>query len=157
MNEFMLLLIGESESGKSLIANYISEKYGIPILESYTTRPRRKRETSGHIFVTYDVYKETPKENIIAETCFGGHYYYATKDQVKSRIIYIVDEAGYLMLKNKYPIYSVRVIRRFRPQNDRTSRDNFNINPYEFDYILPNNSTIENLYEEIDLMMEKIL
>ena len=90
-----------------------------------------------------EVYSEVNKEDIVAETFYGGHFYYATKDQIKKRMIYVVDENGYEMLKDKYPVVSIRVIRRFRSKNARTSRDNFKLPPYTFDYILPNNASIK--------------
>lgn len=157
MNEFILLLIGESESGKSTIAEYLSKKYDIPILQSYTTRPKRNENETGHIFVSFKDYMETPQDEIVAETCFGGHFYYAKKEQLKKKIIYIVDEKGYTMMKGKYPIVSVRLIRRFSRKSNRTARDQFVLPAYEFDYILPNNGKLESAYKHADEIMSSIL
>lgn len=157
MDEFILLLIGESESGKSTIAEYISKKYDIPILQSYTTRPKRNENETGHIFVSFKDYMDTPQDEVVAETCFGGHFYYAKKDQLKKKIIYIIDEKGYLMMKGKYPIISVRLIRRFLKRSNRTARDKFVLPAYEFDYILTNNGSLKTAYDHADDIMACVL
>ena len=155
MKPQFILIIGESESGKSLLAKHLSEKYNIPMIESYTTRPRRHPKETGHTFVSLEEYQNTPKSEIIAETCFGGQYYYATKDQVKDTNIYIVDEKGYLMLRDKYTTLSLRVSRIVTKESSRRKRDNF-VLPYDtFSCVVFNNGTKDEFFERADEIVGK--
>lgn len=96
----LILLIGKSGSGKSTIAKHLADTYGLRILESYTTRPRREPNEDGHTFVTKDEYDAL--QNKVAETYFDKHYYCATKEQVDTADIYIVDPNGYFRLQDNY-------------------------------------------------------
>ena len=96
----LILLIGKSGSGKSTVAKHLSHIYGLRVLESYTTRPRREPNEEGHIFVTKEEY--TTLQNKVAETYFDDNYYCATKEQIDNADIYIIDPDGYFTLQKNY-------------------------------------------------------
>ena len=45
-------IAGPSGSGKTTIAEELKKRYGMKVLESYTTRAPRYEGETGHIFVT---------------------------------------------------------------------------------------------------------
>ena len=44
MSKVLLVLLGESGTGKTTIANRLKQKYGMKELPCYTTRPKRKED-----------------------------------------------------------------------------------------------------------------
>lgn len=97
----IILFIARTGRGKDTCARYLTEKYGLKQLKSYSTRPKRGKEDT-HIFINKkDVDKY--KEDMIAYTKIGEYEYFATKEQIKNADIYIVDPIGYLMLKESLP------------------------------------------------------
>lgn len=87
----MLLIVGRTASGKDFIANKLVEM-GHSVVLSRTTRPKRSDTDDSHIFVTEDDYRN--EDNIIAEGCIGGDYYYTTPSDLKDKEIYIIDADG---------------------------------------------------------------
>lgn len=90
----LILLIGASGSGKTSVAREMG-KEGYNVIESYTTRPKRRTEEWGHIFV--NEYPEVLSSEVIAFVeVYEGVYYWATKDQFKGLgdSIYIVCPEG---------------------------------------------------------------
>ena len=96
----ILAIVGLSGSGKDTLAKYISNKYNIPMLVSYTTRPMRDYETNGvqHWFISKEKMDEIKQnEKLIAYTIndMTGIEYCATKSQVEGKdIIYIINPDG---------------------------------------------------------------
>ena len=56
MNEKIILLVGKSGSGKTTIAEYLENEYGLQNLKSYTTRNKRYPEENNHVFISYEEY-----------------------------------------------------------------------------------------------------
>ena len=70
----LILLVGQSSSGKDSIASLL-EKDGYKILKSYTTRPKRIGEGNTHIFIKpKDVYQY--KNDFVAYTKIGDYEYF---------------------------------------------------------------------------------
>ena len=88
----ILLLIGASGSGKSTVARYLCEQYGLRQIDSYTTRPPRYRGESGHIFITDEEFDQL--QDFVGYTLYNGHRYGATAQQVEENDIYVIDPAG---------------------------------------------------------------
>lgn len=99
-NNIILCLVGKSGCGKSTMADKLHNMYGYEVLQSYTTRPRRSEDESGHVFVTEEEYEAIPEK--VATTCFDGFNYCATKEQVNNNDIYIIDPKGLKELKDLY-------------------------------------------------------
>ena len=69
----LIFLVGKTSSGKDTVAKYISDKYGIPMVCSYTTRGMRDYEEDGvqHYFVSKERMKEILEtESIVAYVKF---------------------------------------------------------------------------------------
>ena len=73
MNKPLFLFCGRSASGKTTVANMLSEKYGLVQVESYTTRAPRFDGESGHIFVTEDEFKNLGE--LAAYTYYNSNHY----------------------------------------------------------------------------------
>ena len=99
MNEKIILLVGKSGSGKTTIAEYLENEYGLQNLKSYTTRNKRYQEENNHVFISYEEYLLLKDK--IGVTNFNGHYYCSTRSQVDNADIYAVDPDGvYTLFKN---------------------------------------------------------
>jgi len=110
------LLIGESASGKDLIAKKL-EQDGYKILKSYATRPRRPDEGDTHIFIKPEEVKQY-KNDFIAYTKIGSYEYFATMEQLKQSDIYIIDPKGYHYCKDK--IKDIRIVPIYINVNENT-------------------------------------
>lgn len=85
--------MGPSGSGKTTIANKLAKEKGWKVLQSYTTRPKRYPEETGHIFVPVEEFEQY-KNDLCAYTEFDGYKYWATNQQVNESDLYIIDPAG---------------------------------------------------------------
>lgn len=114
-------IVGESASGKSRIEEYIANKFGIDLIQSYTTRKKRPNELKiekdggrlNHEFLTDKEFDAINPANMIAYTQFGPKRYCCTYDNVKTINTYVIDEVGLKMLRSKhsadFDIVSIRV------------------------------------------------
>lgn len=100
MNEPLYLFVGKSASGKTTVAENLESQYSFTTLQSYTTRPKRYENETGHIFVTDEEFDKL--ENIIAYTEYNNHRYCATKKQIDESSIYVIDVPGVKTLLEKY-------------------------------------------------------
>ena len=97
------LICGKSGSGKTTVVNKLADKYGYQILKSYTTRKARHHNDNDHIYAAISDYMSARENNvIIASTIFDHNYYWATKLQLASCDLYIIDKNGIESLKRKY-------------------------------------------------------
>ena len=100
MYNTLFLFCGKSGSGKTTIADILENKFGYKQLKSYTTRPPRYENESGHTFITDEEFDKL--QNIIAYTEYNGHRYCATKEQIDEASIYVIDVPGIETLLKKY-------------------------------------------------------
>ncbi len=165
MKKNILCIIGESGSGKTHIADYIEENYGIQYIQSHTERPKRNRFETGHTWHTKESFDKIKRKDMIAYTVYGGNRYCATRQDLDDWNIYVIDEPGLEMLmanhQHEFNIKSLRIVRHSFDNIDATRRDRA-INTYqmklgEFDYVVFNNQTVEKLDEMVDSIMDKYL
>lgn len=176
-------IVGESASGKSTIAQYITKKFNIELIRSYTTRPMRPKEieadkrgeTQDHQFIDNLEFDMIDPEDMIAYTKFGEHRYCCVKKDINDANLYVIDEDGMYMLKEKhsddFDIVSVRIhcrrdIRRKRAKRDnpetykeRLSRDEgrYNMSFDDFDHLIVTNQYAHLVGRAIDEMIIKEL
>lgn len=155
----IIAIVGESGTGKSLIANQLEQYHGIGMIESYTTRPPRFEGERGHTFISDEEYDQLCPEDMIAYTKFGDYRYCCLKQDVKAINSYIIDEKGLRYLENNfgddYEILRWRVYRDSKLRNisnERKQRDDGKFTGYNDNYwnaTIYNNGNIEELYWKI--------
>ena len=96
----VILLIGESGSGKNTVQDILEQQYGLKPLLSYTTRPKRNKEENTHTFVNDSEFNHIiDTEQIIAFTKYNDYRYCATSQQIEEADVYIIDMKGFYSLK----------------------------------------------------------
>lgn len=101
MNNTLICIIGSSGSGKTTIVESLEMKYGLKSIQSYTTRPPRYEGEKGHIFCNQTAF-DMLRNDIMAYTLFNGYEYCATRQQIETHDLYVVDYRGYEELLEKY-------------------------------------------------------
>jgi len=165
----IITITGESGTGKSTLAEYICKKYGYNFIQSYTDRPRRTPDETGHTFLSKEEFSSIRKEDMIAFTKFGDYRYCCChKDVLADKInVYVIDEVGVIYLKDnfsdRYDIHTIRIHRdvRLRKQivsPERLARDKgmFKKPKKYYDIHIYNWSDFEHLYWEADFYMQCI-
>lgn len=99
MGQFIVLLIGESGSGKTTVATELEQR-GLKMLRSYTTRPQRYPGEDGHIFVDDGRFDDLTDR--VAFTKFDNHRYCATAQQVEECDTWVIDPYGYDVFRSIY-------------------------------------------------------
>jgi guanylate kinase len=76
----ILVLVGESASGKSTIEKELTDTYGFKKIISYTTRPPRENEIDGvdYHFISKEKFYELQMNNFFAEIGCYRNWYYGT-------------------------------------------------------------------------------
>lgn len=92
MSKYIFLIIGCSGSGKTTITEQLEKRYGLKSIQSYTTRPKRYDDETGHTFVTDDEFDKLTDR--VGYTEFAGNRYCATAEQVENNDLYIIDPKG---------------------------------------------------------------
>lgn len=88
----IVLIVGESGTGKSTLCRYLEAMHGLKEVKSYTTRPKRYKKENTHIFVDDVEFDElTP---MVAYTVYNGYKYGATYNQVEENDLYVIDMDG---------------------------------------------------------------
>lgn len=115
--ERIYLLVGRSGSGKSSVADYMEDKYGWCILQSYTTRPPRYNGERGHFFISPQEFNKL--KNKCAYTFFAGYEYCATSEQVDRADLYVIDPAGveYFIKQYRGVKYPICVVLNLSPED----------------------------------------
>lgn len=74
----MIVLVGESASGKSSIERYLVDNCGYNKVVSYTTRQPREGEVDGvdYHFVSVERFESLSKQNFFAETAVYNNWHY---------------------------------------------------------------------------------
>lgn len=157
----IIALVGHSGTGKTHLSNFLKQRLGIPVIVSYTTRPRRENEKDGRDYYFIREEQIPPVQQMLTYTEYGGCEYFARLDQVPrmGRCVYVVDEKGLLSLKEKYKgCYDiVSVLLRSTPKAleargisaGRISRDaeRLELPDSFYDAVIENNGTLSDFEE----------
>lgn len=163
----ILCIIGESGCGKTLASLHLKYHKDANVICSFTTRPPRPTEVEGRDHHFIDIVPD--RTELLAYAHFGMYYYYACKWQVFGPCtVYVIDEKGLANLRedygNEYDIYTVlikrdkKLRRQYGVDKARIRRDEVRKIPDEkdFDYVIDNNSTKKNLFDNIERIYEEI-
>lgn len=86
----MIVLVGESASGKSSIEKYLVDNCGYNKIVSYTTRPPREGEVDGvdYHFITKSQFRRLKEQEFFVETAVYRDWYYgvAKKDCTDNKV-----------------------------------------------------------------------
>lgn len=96
-----ILIVGRTGSGKDYLANQLCNTFNLVQLKSFTTRPKRTDDEDTHIFITESESKNY--EDRVAETVINGYEYFATRHQVYTSDIYLIDPNGIKTLLQNMP------------------------------------------------------
>ena len=88
----IFLIVGCSGSGKTTITEQLETKYGLKSIQSYTTRPPRYDDETGHTFISNEEFDELV--DICGYTEFAGNRYCSTAEQVENNDLYVIDPNG---------------------------------------------------------------
>jgi hypothetical protein len=152
----ILCIVGESGSGKTHAADFIEKEYGIPMVRSYTTRPKRTPDEDSHTFLTEEEFDKIPEKDMIVETVWEGNRYCCKHTDLGKHNTYVIDEKGYTELKFNYPhLYKIAGLRMWRVWRDRVNsvgmervkRDEykFNLADYCYDFKINNSFNLNHL------------
>lgn len=111
----MIVLVGESASGKSSIERELVKNYGYHKVTSYTTRSPRKNEIDGvdYHFISKERFKELSQKGFFAEqaTYNGWHYGSAIEDYMKDNVVAVLTPHGLRQIKkiDKLDVVSIYI------------------------------------------------
>lgn len=114
-----ILILGQTARGKDTLANILQNGYGCGLTQvvSYTTRPKREGETDGkeHYFLpkgtTFaDWTEKNSHESVIAYTKIGDYEYWATRSELDSKDIYIIDPDGLVVLADVVDLHDYLIV-----------------------------------------------
>lgn len=105
----IILIVGESCSGKDFLSQILEGKDGYKVLKSYATRPKRIGEGNTHVFIKPEEVKNY-KNDFVAYTKIGEYEYFSTKQQLLDSDIYIIDPNGVEYLKSKVNDINIKIV-----------------------------------------------
>lgn len=95
----LILIVGESGGGKTTLAQLLEER-GLHSIQSYTTRPPRYPNETGHTFVTDEEFDKLT--DLAAYTKYCGYRYAATAQQVEDNQVYVLNPEGIKYFNKNY-------------------------------------------------------
>ena len=118
----MIVLVGESASGKSSIQNELVKTYGYKKVITYTTRPKRDYETAGddYHFISKEEFLQLKEADYFIETACYNDWYYGT---AKKDCEVTIDDflSGYAYEDNKVIVltpHGLRNLQKYANTND---------------------------------------
>ena len=98
----MIILVGESASGKSSIESILEKEYGYKKTVSYTTREPRKGEIDGvdYNYISPEEFTRKTNENFFVEIgAYNGWLYGTTKEQYTKDTVCVLTPHGLRQIK----------------------------------------------------------
>lgn len=182
MRKTIITVAGRTAAGKSSIAKKLSDKLGLKLLQSYTTRAPRPDESadiehSDHIFISDDEFDKL--QDIAAETTINGVRYCTTMEMLNQSDFYVIDPDGIDYLKKNHSrdfrivqfyVYAEEDVRRKRFEErgktknefaNRNNAENKQFDEYEqnhgYDIIIFNNGNIDDAVEVMESYVTIVL
>lgn len=100
MSKIIALIVGRSGAGKTSIVEALEKQHGFKSVQSYTTRPKRSENETGHVFITEEEFDQL--KDICAYVKYNGYRYCATSEQVNNSSLYVIDPDGIDYFKKHY-------------------------------------------------------
>lgn len=150
----IIVLMGESGSGKDSVAKYLEDKMGIRPIVSYTTRPKRECEEEGreHHFIQQNEMDRLKKEDILLAWVKlgvdGYEYCTALSDLTDEVMTYILDPEGLKNLRGNREVMEkvdLFVLYIYVPYEERRRRVALRNSLEEFDRRTENESPMFEL------------
>lgn len=166
----IICIVGPSGCGKTTMARFLEKALDIPMLVSYTTRPKRPNEIDGvdHRFVTED--QMPPRDKMLAYTKFGNYHYWMPLEEVEDKCIctYVIDEKGLIELAKNFSesfnLLSVLIKRDTEKLiaqvgKERVERDLERVSIPESEYctVITNNDRIEDFLADSYKLIQNLL
>lgn len=177
------LFVGRTCSGKSSIAKAVSEKLGLRVVKSYTTRQPRNNEKNGesdHYFISEDEFDMLDSVyGFVAETEINNVKYATTYDELKKSDIYVIDPNGVenlmricgsdfefvtVYIRVPYKVAEERYVQRGGTKKDFKARydsENDQFKEYEkrreFDFHLLNDGSLEDSVSSVCEWIKKMI
>lgn len=154
MKPLIFCIVAESGSGKTMVADYLEELIGIPMIRSWTDRPKRTPDETGHTFVSKKVFDTFDEDRMIAYTEWEGYRYCCHHADVKDVNTYVIDEFGLQYLKDsfsdRYRIVSIRIHRPLELRKKivgkkrlKRDKDKFTLPDSYYDIVINNSSEVK--------------
>ena len=93
----MIILVGPSATGKSVVAKKLYEKYNIKKVVTYTTRPMRVGEINDidYHFISKEDFENKIRNNYFIETAnYNNNYYGTAYEDISKDKVLIVEPNG---------------------------------------------------------------
>lgn len=157
----MIILVGESASGKSTTEKILAEKFGYEKTISYTTRLIRNGEINGvdYHFISEDEYIDKFNSNFFVET--GAHnkwLYGTTKEQYKENTVCVLTPHGLRQIKKNFGEENITSFYIKVPRRDRLIKTLQRGDDIE-EAIRRNQSDVgqyDGIEDEVDFVIENI-
>ena len=179
----LIILVGESASGKSTIEKILSEQYGYKKTISYTTRePRKGKEVDGedYNFITPDDFEKKINKDFFVEIgAYNGWLYGTREEQYSKNTVCVLTPHGLRQIKKnltnqeeldihtfyiKVPRRDrlIKILQRGDDVDEAIRRNQSDVGQYdgvedEVDYVLENNNYKYSPEEMAEKVMSCIL
>ena len=157
----MIILVGESASGKSTIEKILARDFGYKNTVSYTTRPPRDGEVDGvdYHFISEDEYVNKFNSGFFIETgSYNGWFYGTTREQYHDDTVCVLTPHGLRQIKkildDSLKIHSfyikiprrdrlIKILQRGDEIDEAIRRNQFDVGQYdgiedEVDFVIDN-------------------
>jgi len=153
----LIVLLGESASGKSTIERELSKK-GLNRTISYTTRPIRKNEIDGvdYHYISDDEFLDNLANGFFAEyTKYNDWYYAIAKEDCLDNSISVVEPFGFRQLQ-KIPDLNITSFYIKVPERERLKRmvDRGDNLMEVFRRIFSDQGVFQSIDQEVDYVIE---